>query len=113
MALPPTNRAENFTYKEQHIREGKSGKKKLELTLEDQIGCWTVSMDHNSLPVLSRIVKSTAFRCKQITLTKRPQDLLNELELLRRQVKTLNELTYDAIKRCKELVSEAQKKRSM
>ena len=76
-------------------------------TLNDAIGCWTVNTDYNSLPILANMIKKTANRCKRITLAKRsdPKKLLSELVLLHRRLESMDEITCDAIRRCKQIIN--------
>lgn len=74
-------------------------------TLEEAIGCWTVNKDYNSLQVLATNISKTAARCRRITQQNKPPAVLKtELELLQRQIVTIEETTEEAIIRCNVII---------
>lgn len=74
-------------------------------SLNDAIGCWTVNLNYNALPVLAKMVSVTAARCRSITFEGDPARLLDELNLLRRQIDSFAEVTDSAITRCKQIIA--------
>jgi hypothetical protein len=50
------------------------------------------------------MVRQSAFACRSATLRNNPVVLRSELELLRRRLDTMTELTDDALKRLTEIV---------
>lgn len=75
-------------------------------TLEQAIGCWTTNKQYNSLPVLCRRVLDTATRCSRITKrNKKLEILLEELDLLIKQINTLLKLAEDTRNRCMKIIT--------
>ena len=74
-------------------------------TLEDAIGCWTTNPEYNGLVQIASIVGASARLCRTKTLNNNPQGLLEELELLQKRVNTMEELTNDTIRRCREIIN--------
>jgi hypothetical protein len=73
-------------------------------SLDDAVGCWTVNTEYNSLPTMARKVSIATSRCRKFTTAGKVAQLALELEILRKRLGTMLELTVDAQRRLKEIV---------
>lgn len=73
-------------------------------TLEQAIGCWTVTPEYNSLPELAKMVRESAVACRNLTKRNRPELLLRELEVLIGRIDTIQSLAVDAKRRLREII---------
>ncbi len=73
-------------------------------TLDEAIGCWTVHPEYLNLVKLAGMVSDSARLCKRVTLQNDPALLTTELELLRKRLESMTEVTLDAQRRLRQII---------